>query len=105
MRGGAGASCCGEVVLAGDGLRTGIAEDLIGFTQLAKPCFTARLAVVRMIALCKQSVDAMNRFRLGVRADLKNLVVVRSRICQICRICRQRALPPSIRCEEMYRCI
>src|SRR5207247_7504926 len=83
-----------EDVVAGAPLR--IAKDLIGFTQLAKPCLVAGLTVVRMKPLRQQTIDTMNGLRLGVRADLKNLVVIRSRIC------RQRVLPPSI---PATRCI
>ena len=78
-----------DVVL---GPSLGIAEDLIGFAELAEPTLVARFSIVRVIPLSKETIDTMNRLRLRVRADLKNFVKIRTGIRVIC--IRQHALPP-----------
>src|ERR1700687_5431929 len=60
------------------GALLGITEDLIGLADQSKTAVVARFSVVGVKALRQQAVHAMNRLRLRVRADLQDLVVVKS---------------------------
>src|SRR5262249_62426886 len=53
-----------------------IAEDLVRFGELAEACRVAGVLIVRVKALRQQPVDAVDRFRLGVGADLERFVVI-----------------------------
>src|SRR5262245_22071318 len=68
------------LVLTMDGVVPGapfrIAQDRVRFRDRTEPRRIARLLVVWMEPLGEEPIDAMNRFRLGVDADLQRLVVI-----------------------------
>ena len=70
-----------------------VAQDPIGLVNQAEPFRIACIRVVRVKPLRQQSIDPLDRIRLGVRADLQDLVVVDGSVFKHLRVPLGLALP------------
>ena len=57
----------------------GISQRIIGLHDFVEACTIAGVRIVRMIALSKVTKNPVYRFRVGVRADFEDFVIVRER--------------------------